>query len=346
MLKLDANENPMPPPPWLLDELADLVADANLRRYPDRTFARLRQAYAAAYDLAADEVSVANGSGEALLHCFSLARQRVRRAVWPWPTFGLYRPLARRIGLAYSEVPTPFAADLDVDAMLAAGAGPALYVLTRPNNPTGYVWSLPAVNALAERMVDGSLLLVDEAYAEFAGESLLHWALARPDVLVVRTLSKAFGLAGVRAGFVAAAAPLAKALEALRLPYTIDVINERLAVRALQHRAEVEAAALTVARWRDHLADALATIPGLELVVGRAPFVLVRHPHWDGPDLQRSLADRGVLVRTYADEPDLRSWIRISACAPEAVPTVVSALRDVMATGAGRRSEPEEVIGR
>lgn len=338
VLKLDANESPLPPPPWLREAIVAAASSLDVQKYPDKTYRALRAQIAATYELSADQITLGNGSGEVLLNLMLAAKRTLAYAIWPWPTFGLYRDLAQRVGLPFREATIGMRLDSDLSVMESLiGDEPVLCILTRPNNPTGSMWPEADILALYDRLPPQSWLVIDEAYAEFAGVNLLPWTRRYPNVIVVRTLSKAYGMAGLRVGFAAGPPALIHELEAIRLPYPIDRLSEHAAAAVLAQRTEHEASARRIQQWCAALAEALRALPNLEVVNGLTNFLMIRpwidgSPLADSTALHERLRDQGILTRIYAqDDPNLAGWLRISACDPADIERVAAAVATALA---------------
>jgi histidinol dehydrogenase len=304
---LDANENPLggfERPPALAAELA------GLGRYPDPSNARLRGAAARAFGVTPESVFAGNGSDEAidlLVRAFVDPGDEVLVAS---PTYGMYAVQAALHGASVREL--PLAADFRLDAsLLERAAGRArLAFLCSPNNPTGNLLGRASILEAARRF--GGLVVVDEAYVEFAGAPSLATEAARPgsSLVVLRTLSKAWGLAGLRVGFAVAEPGVVGALQRVKLPYNLSAIACALAIRALSEPARLERAVRANAAERSRLEAGLVEL-GLAPLPSAANFLLV--PHARAPELVRRLErEGGVVVRDRSGIPRLPSAFRVS----------------------------------
>ena len=316
-VRLNTNENPFPPSPALAAAIGEAAAAAatSLNRYPDRDAGELRQRLADYLDresgvaLAADQIWAANGSNEVMHHIFSAFGGPGRTVLGFSPTYSMYEQYARDTFTRYVTVRRNPDFTLDATTVVAAilGGSPAIVVLTSPNNPTGTALPLEVVAAACATTT--GVVVVDEAYAEFrrpgvpSALSLLH---GNPNLIVTRTMSKAFALAGARLGYAAACPEVIDALRVVRLPYHLSAVTQAVAVTALDYVDELQGQVQALRSERDALLDWLRD-RGIEAVDSDANFILFgvfadRHRAWQG------LLDRGVLVREVG--PD--GWLRVT----------------------------------
>jgi histidinol-phosphate aminotransferase len=310
-LDLSDNTNQWGTHPAALEVLRRADDDA-LARYPDLYADNLRAAAAARAGVAEDCVATGCGSDD-VLDCTYRASgggpgDFVSIAA---PTFSMATPLARMNGMRARL--TPWAEALDDPGRLLAD-GPALVYVCRPNNPTGHVAPRPWIDALLEAAgEDGPLVLLDEAYVDFGGDPLAARAAEHPRLLVSRTLSKAFGLAGLRVGYAVAAPPTALEVEKARGPYKVGRLSAEAGAAAL---ADEEGwVARTVAECvanRGRAEDMLAA-RGLEPLPSSANFILFRAPSGDGTADALAIRARGVAVRPFpGDMPDGGDALRLT----------------------------------
>jgi histidinol-phosphate aminotransferase len=311
---LNVNENPYPPSAAVAADIERAVAEAarHLNRYPDREFTTLRKALAAylGHGITADQVWAANGSNEVMLHLLQAFGGPGRLALSFAPTYSMYPEYARDTHTAWEvgHREHDFSVDAGHAVSLVRERRPHVVLLPSPNNPTGTALPHVVIAALCEELMDG-LLVVDEAYAEFrrAGTpSALELLAAYPNLVVTRTMSKAFALAGARVGYLAAAPEICDALRVVRLPYHLSAVTQAVAGAALSHADELLAAVDDLRTERDATVDWLRA-QGFTVADSDANFVLFgelpdRHAVWQG------LLDRGVLIREVG--PD--GWLRVS----------------------------------
>ncbi|GAA4628919.1 histidinol-phosphate transaminase [Cellulomonas oligotrophica] len=339
---LNVNENPYAPSEAVVADVAAAVADATrtLNRYPDRDFLALREDLAAylrtesGVDLDPAQLWAANGSNEVMLHLLQAFGGPGRTALSFAPTYSMYPEYARDTSTAWVAGRRAEDFSLDPDAARAAVAehAPSVVLLASPNNPTGT--ALPAATVVAvldaaAQVPGGCVVVVDEAYGEFrrAGTpSALELLPDHPHLAVSRTMSKAFGLAGARVGYLAAAPALVDALRVVRLPYHLSAVTQAVARAALAHAPELMAQVGSLRDERDALVLWLRG-RGFDVADSDANFVLFgrfddRRAVWQG------LLDRGVLVRVVG--PD--GWLRVSV----GTPAETAAFKDALVEVTGR----------
>ncbi|MEN0130147.1 MAG: histidinol-phosphate transaminase [Brevundimonas sp.] len=336
---LNVNENPYAPSEQVVADIAAAVADAarGLNRYPDRDFEALRADLAdylateSGVRLGAAQLWAANGSNEIMLHVLQAFGGPGRTALSFAPTYSMYPEYARDTSTAWVAGRREEDFSLDPDAARAAieQHAPSVVLLASPNNPTGT--ALPASTVLAvldaaAAVPGGCVVVVDEAYGEFRRRgvpSALELLADHPHLAVSRTMSKAFGLAGARVGYLAAASELVDALRVVRLPYHLSAVTQAVARAALAHSAELMAQVGSLRDERDALVTWLRG-HGLKVADSDANFVLFglfddRHAIWQG------LLDRGVLIREVGPQ----GWLRVSVGTPQETAAFKDALVEV-----------------
>jgi histidinol-phosphate aminotransferase len=333
-VQLNVNENPYPPSEAVAAEVAAVVADATrtLNRYPDREFTALREDLAAylGHGVRPAQVWAANGSNEVMLQILQAFGGPGRAAVSFAPTYSMYPEYARdtitRWVVGHRE--EDFSLDLDHAAQVIATERPSVVLLPSPNNPTGTALPPKAVTAVCAAAADvGGVVVIDEAYGEFrrtGTPSALEVLPQTPNLVVSRTMSKAFALAGARLGYLAASEEICDAIRVVRLPYHLSAVTQAVARVALRHADEL------LARVDDLRAERDATVTwlrgeGLEVADSDANYVLFgrfadRHAVWQG------LLDRGVLIRETG--PD--GWLRVSIGTADEMAAFRQALREVL----------------
>ncbi|PFG38384.1 histidinol phosphate aminotransferase [Georgenia soli] len=345
---LNVNENPYPPSEAVVADIADAVARAahGLNRYPDRDFLELRTELAeylrveSGVDVGAEQVWAANGSNEVMLHLLQAFGGPGRNVLSFAPTYSMYPEYARDTLTAWvaGRREADFTLDLTHVREQIAEHRPAVVLLASPNNPTGTALPLETVEAICEAAVDAgptgpdgaptaAVVVVDEAYGEFRREgvpSALTLLGRHPHLAVSRTMSKAFGMAGLRLGYLAATPALVDHLRVVRLPYHLSAVTQAAALAALRHRGELMAQVASLRAERDALVGWLRD-HGLEVAESDANFVLFglfpdRHEVWNG------LLERGVLIREVGPE----GWLRVSVGTPQETAAFKAALEEVL----------------
>ena len=336
-VQLNVNENPYGPSPYVVADIAAAVAGAasTLNRYPDREFVELRTALAAYLGHGArsgEQVWAANGSNEVMLQLLQAFGGPGRPALSFAPTYSMYPEYARDTNTTWVEGrrDEDFTLDLDRARALVEELRPSVVLLPSPNNPTGTALPPEAVGALCEAAGDDCIVVVDEAYGEFrrAGTpSALELLPTHRNLVVTRTMSKAFALAGARLGYLAADPAICDAIRVVRLPYHLSAVTQAVALAALRHAPELLAKVDQLRAERDATVAWLRG-QGLEVADSDANFALFgrfgdRHAVWQG------LLDRGVLIREVG--PD--GWLRVSIGTGPEMTIFKRALTEVLGTG-------------
>ncbi|HEY3873310.1 MAG TPA: histidinol-phosphate transaminase [Actinocrinis sp.] len=334
-VRLNTNENPYPPPPELVADLREAVtaAAAGLNRYPDRDAVELRKDLAdyLGHGLTAANLWAANGSNEVIqqiLQCFAGAG---RCALGFEPSYTMHRLISLATGTTWIAVDRQADFTLDPAKAVAAIAQhrPDVVFLTSPNNPTGTAAPPELVEAVADAAP--GIVVIDEAYAEFfrpGTPSALSLLPGRPRLIVTRTMSKAFAMAGARVGYLAADPAVIEALLLVRLPYHLSSLTQAAARTALAHAPALLGTVEAVKAQRDRIVAEL-TAMGLHAVPSDANFVafeVARVPGGDAPALWRALLERGVLVRDVG----LPGVLRVTAGTPEETGAFLDALKEIL----------------
>lgn len=323
--RLNTNECPYPLPESFRHELADAVRAITLNRYPDREATALREGLAAHAGHRVEGTWVANGSNE-IIHQLLLAYAGPgRKVVLFEPTYVLHERLA---WIAHGDVvrirlgPTFVIGSRETDEALATE--PSVIFVCSPNNPTGNAQPVEAVGRLAG---SDALVVVDEAYIEFGGESAAGLIADNPNVVVVRTFSKAFALAGARIGYCLATADVVNDLRRVRLPYHLSSLTQSAGLIALRHEKDAMSILEAVRRERERILGALPEL-GVETFRSDANFILFRPPR-RAADVWQRLLDRGVLVRDLTSV--VPECLRVTVGTAEEVDLFLSAMEEVLA---------------
>jgi histidinol-phosphate aminotransferase len=334
-VRLNTNENPHPPSPELAAAIGAAVTSAalSLNRYPDREAVALRTAlagYLGGRTLGADQVWAANGSNEVLQQLLQAFGGHGRTALGFEPSYSMHRIIAASTGTGWVGADRDAGFGLTADAAVAAvrAAEPDVTFLCSPNNPTGTALDPDVVEAVYGA-TDG-MVIVDEAYAEFSSRpSAVPLLPGRPRLVVTRTMSKAFALAGARVGYMAADPAVVDAVRLVRLPYHLSALTQAAALAALAHRAELLATVEAVRRERDRIVDGLRAA-GLEVVDSDANFALFGR-FADQGAVWTELGHHGVLVRDVG----LPGWLRVTAGTPDEVGTFLAAVEHILSGSTG-----------
>jgi len=326
-VKLNTNESAFPPSPAVLARLARF-AEAELRLYPDPQATALREAAAGVYGVSPEEVVAGNGSDDCLTVLYRSHCRPGDRVACPWPTYGLYDTLATLQGTELVRVPyrdTGPAGSWSLPDELSE-VDARLVLVANPNNPSGTLAPTDTLRRLADA-IDG-ILVVDEAYHDFAsGDGLLPHLQDHPNLVVLRTCSKSYGLAGARLGLLFAHPTLCAEYRKVKDSYNVNAVTQALGIVALEDQAHLRTLVGDTLAGRERLASAFAEL-GWTWAPSQANFLLCDV----GPEagtLYRTLKDRGILVRWW-DNDQMRDRLRISVGTPEQNERLVAALRELV----------------
>ena len=325
-VRLNTNESPFPPPPGFVEQWVAALRAAPLNRYPDRAASRLRSALGRHLGQPAARVFCANGSNEVLQTLLLTYGGSGRRTVVFEPTYALHSHIARITGteVVVGERGADFSIDADAALALVRATKPAIVFVCSPNNPTGNVEARETVTALVDAAP--GLVVVDEAYGEFAPWSALELVDDDLPLVVVRTYSKVWSMAALRLGFAVAPPWVIGELEKVVLPYHLDVATQLAGELALELRREMDERVTALVAERERVTTALSGIGGITAYPSGANFVLVR-VHGDGHTLWERLVEQGVLVRDFSRWPRLDDCLRITVGTRAENDALLTALR-------------------
>jgi histidinol-phosphate aminotransferase len=330
-VRLNTNESPYAPPDAFVARWLELLGASDFNRYPDRAALALRTRLGDFLGQPAARVFAANGSNEVLQTLLLTYGGPDRRAALFEPTYALHSHIARITGtdVVVGERAADFSIDIDGAEELLATAHPTVLFVCSPNNPTGTVDDRAQVEQLAELAADhGALLVVDEAYGEFAPWSAVELVDETRPIVVVRTYSKVWSLAAIRLGFAIAPTWVVEELEKVALPYALSVPTLLAGEVALDFRDEMEARVAALVEERGRLFAALTEFPGLHVYPSGANFVLFR-VDGDAHALWGSLLERGVLVRDFSSWPRVEQCLRVTVGTPAENDAFLAALQEV-----------------
>ncbi|WP_282086124.1 histidinol-phosphate transaminase [Streptomyces tendae] len=335
-VRLNTNENPYPLPDALVERIAERVREAarDLNRYPDRDAVELRTRLAeyltktSGHPLDVRNVWAANGSNEVIQQLLQTFGGPGRTAIGFEPSYSMHGLIARGTGTGWISGPRheDFTIDVPAAEQAIAEHRPDVVFVTTPNNPTGNAVPAETVLALhdAAQTAKPSMVVVDEAYIEFShGASLLPLLDGRPNLVVSRTMSKAFGAAGLRLGYLAAHPAVVDAVQLVRLPYHLSAVTQATALAALEHTDTLLKYVEQLKTERDRLVAELRAI-GYEVTESDANFVQFGR-FADSHAIWRKILDRGVLVR----DNGVPGWLRVTAGTPQENDAFLDAVREV-----------------
>ena len=324
IIKLNTNENPYPPSPQAMAALQNLDSEW-LRRYPDPFARSFCQAVSDALGVPADWIIVGNGSDDVLnVLIRACAEGSDRPIAYPMPTYVLYRTLAAMQPAAVVEVPYGKNFELPIEQLVAANA--AVTFIASPNSPSGHSIAIADLRDLAQRVT--GILAIDEAYVDFAETSALPLVQEFENVIILRTLSKGYSLAGLRMGFGIAHPSLLSGLFKVKDSYNIDAIANAVGTAAMQDQEYKNACAEKVKVSRTQLTIDLKNL-GFTIFPSQGNFVLATSIDRNAEQLYLALKERGILVR-YFNQAGLSDKLRITVGTDEQNQTLIEALSIVM----------------
>ena len=329
-VRLNTNESPYPPPPEWLEALLAEARDIAFNRYPDRSARALREALGRLHGVPPQQVFVANGSNE-VLQCLCLAYGGPgRKAAMFEPTYALHAHIAHLTGteIAAGRRRPDFSLDAAAAVALVEEQRPSIVFLCSPNNPTGLAEDAATVSSVVAA-TDG-LVVVDEAYGQFASWSALALVAEDVPLVVVRTYSKTWSMAGLRLGYLIGPSEVVTALERVALPYHLDSLKQAAGRLALQFSDQMERRVAAVVAERERLVAALSAMP-IKVWPSQANFVLWRPLERGGQEVWQGLVARSVLVRDTSSWPGLEDCLRTTVGAPDENDRFLSALAEVLA---------------
>jgi histidinol-phosphate aminotransferase len=328
--KLNQNESPLDLPPGLRARILARAGELHWNRYPAFVPQELHARLAARWDWVPEGILVGNGSNELIEATLAVVVGQGDGVVTSSPSFALYQLLTAVLGGRHLPVPAGPDFRHDVEAVIARARAESARVvlLNSPNNPTGA--SLPS--GAVERVLaeTGAMVVCDEAYQEFGGPTAIPLLRTSSRLVVLRTFSKAMGIAGLRCGYALAHPDIAREIWKAKLPYNVNAITLAAAELVLDEDEVARGRVADIIRERERAIVALRKIPGLQVYPSEANFFLVRCESVPAGDVFTRLhRDHGILVRDVSAGPGLAGCLRISVGTPEDMDAVVAALRDI-----------------
>lgn len=306
-IKLNTNENPFPPGEWVAEAVREETA--NLRLYSDPESGKLRNVLSERLGLKPENLIMTNGSDEGLNYAFMAFCDGNHPAVFPDITYGFYPVFARINGVPFREI--PLRADWIVSPEDYADAGGPVF-LANPNAPTGIFLPLEGIEMILQENPN-NVVIVDEAYVDFGGESALKLLGKYENLLVIQTFSKSRSLAGLRLGFAAGSEALIRDLKAMQYstnPYNVDRLAQTAGIACLERDEYNLRNAEEIGKTRAWVKTEMEKL-GFQITDSRANFLFVHHPAFPGSTLRDRLRERGILIRWF-DQERIRDWNRIS----------------------------------
>jgi len=326
-VKLNQNESPFDIPGALKDKILAEVRDGAWSRYPESMPHDLVNAVAGLAGVSNDQVLVANGSNSIVQHLLNAIVTSGVSVAIPSPSFSLYGQFTEMLGGDPVYVPLTDSFTFDLKALNeAAGSGVSAVIICSPNNPTGCDISNEDLAALAGNT--DAIVVVDEAYAEFNDHTAIDLLDAHPNIVILKTLSKALRAAAVRIGCLIGNPDLIAEVQKIKLPFDINLFSRVAAIEVLKHRELIDENVKTILSERDRLFDALSGIDGVTPYPSKANLILMEVDHPKA--VFEQLAERGVLIRNVSGYPSLSKGLRVCVGTPEENTAFLDALSAVM----------------
>ena len=328
-VRLNTNESPVAPPDGWRDAFAAELSRVEWHRYPDRAATALREGIAALHGVSPDQVFAANGSNEVLQTLLLTYAGPGRTAATFEPTYQLHGHIARLTGatVAEGERAADFSLDLDEVRRVLESARPVITFLCSPNNPTGL--EEPAANVDAVLAAAPGLVVVDEAYGQFASWTALDLVDDARPLVVTRTFSKTWSMAGSRLGYLVGPSWLVAELDKVILPYHLDSAKQIAGRLALRYVDEMEARVQLIIGERERIAAALDALQ-VDAFPSGANFILFRPRPMAGRALWQALLERSILVRDCSSWPRLDDCLRVTVGTPAENDAFISAMQELV----------------
>jgi histidinol-phosphate aminotransferase len=328
-VKLNQNENPWDAPPEIKQETLNRIKDRAWSRYPDFTPLHLHERLAEFSGWVSEGTIAGNGSNELIQAVLMVTIGPEKRVLINEPTFALYRQITTVLGGEVVSLPLTPQLTYDSEALLSAvkSTRPDVTIVCSPNNPTGCVMETSDLAALLE--ASPGLVVVDEAYFEFSGQTAVPLLDRYSNLIVLRTFSKAMALAALRVGYLLACPDLVREVAKAVLPYNLNAFSQTAAEVAVEmFPSKLAPLIRTICSERDRLYGELKTIPGLTPVPSRANFIVVRS-QIDPRHVFKLLLQRDILIRDVSKYPLLQDYFRVSVGTPEENDLLVATLREI-----------------
>ncbi|MFA6715320.1 MAG: histidinol-phosphate transaminase [Victivallales bacterium] len=325
LLKLNTNENPYPPCPAVLEGLKKIDGE-RLRLYPDPAADKLRDAIAEIYGYKRENIIAANGSDDMLTIAFRAFTDKQRSAAFLYPTYSLYPVLAGLQGCEYTEIPLTENFSVDTDYLLEKAAPANLLIITRPNAPTSNCVAINEMRKICAEF-DG-IVFIDEAYADFSADNCLDFVREFPNVIVSRTVSKSYSLAGLRLGFAIASPELINGMMKVKDSYNVNMLTQFLAEAAIRDQSYLRETAAKIIASRNRLCNELKKM-GFRVVDSQSNFIFAAPPDGDGEKLFKALRKENIIVRYFPGEATGK-YVRITVGTETQIQRLIDFLKKQM----------------
>jgi len=327
LIKLNTNENPYGPSPKVTEAIAQ-ANNSDLRKYPDPNSSELKNAIAEHFNLNSTQVFVGNSSDEVLAHAFRAFFIQDKPLLKPDISYSFYPPVCNLLGIKTKNIPLQDNFTIKVNDYLIANGG---IVFANPNAPTGIALAINEIETLLQANTE-SVVIVDEAYADFANDSAVRLIDKYPNLLVTQTLSKSRSLAGLRVGLALGNAELVEGLERVKNsfhPYPLNKLALAGATAAFKDKPYFEETVAKIVSTRDHTITALQEL-GFDVLSSAANFVFATHPKQNAEKIFQALRERKIIIRHF-DAPRIKQYLRISIGTDIEMAALIKALTEILA---------------
>ncbi|MEW8507427.1 MAG: histidinol-phosphate transaminase [Candidatus Thiodiazotropha sp.] len=328
LIKLNTNENPYGPSPRVIEAI-NQAANTDLRLYPDPASLTLRKTVADYYGLTADQVFIGNGSDEVLAHAFFAFFQQSQPLLFPDITYSFYPVYCRLYGIEFKTIPLDAGFNIDLEPYTRANGG---IIFPNPNAPTGRLLSLERIEWLLQHNRD-SVVVIDEAYIDFGGDSAVTLVDRYANLLVTQTLSKSRALAGLRIGLAMGREELIEGLVRVKdsfNSYPVDRIAAVAATASFRDEDYFRQSCRHIIESREQLSADLQRL-GFDVLPSSANFLFVRHPQRDAAEIALKLREQGVLIRHF-QQPRIDGHLRITVGTPQQNAGLIEVLSELHLT--------------
>jgi histidinol-phosphate aminotransferase len=327
-IKLNQNENEYATSPRVISALISYLQRNSLNRYPEQDSRELKEKLSAIYKVKREQIVVGNGSDEVIATLFRTVVNEGDLVVSTNPTYGMFRNYSIQMGANYVEVELQEDFTLPVDELIEKKA--KVTAVTNPNSPTGVFTAISELGRLAEGLTNSGILLIDEAYVAFASDNALRLIDKYDNILIVRTLSKSYSLAGIRVGFGIGNKNLVEWMDAVRDPYNIGTLHQIAAITALEDTDYVRTNVDRIIKGRKFLTNRLTKL-GFKVYPSEANYVFFKcKTAKDARNLEENLRSRNIYVRYFGENKRISDCLRITVSTPKINAKVISTIEEII----------------
>jgi histidinol-phosphate aminotransferase len=316
-IKMDANENPYNIPENIKDVIAKEIYNHHFNRYPDPSAFELRQALSSQLNVDTNKLVIGNGSDELISYIISAFGGNKTGVIFPTPTFSIYGIFADVWGTKSIGVPLSKDFELKQDEIISKmdSVDKSIVFISHPNNPTGNCFSNQGIMDIIEHE-SKSIIVLDEAYYEFSGNTFLPLLDKYENLVILRTFSKAYGLAGLRVGYMIANESITKQIMKVKMVYNINSLSQKIALILLNHKDQMSGYINQILRERDRLINGIDKIDGIKQFHSDANFILFR-TNTNADELFSAFLENGILIRNLNEKGLLENCLRVTVGKPE-----------------------------